>query len=55
MSEHFLPLGDPRFGGIDDPASEDNAWLGLGDLRPARWFEPYEGVEPCDQERSFRR
>lgn len=55
MNKHFPLLGDPRFDGIDDPASEENARLGLGDLRPARWFEPYEGVDPRDRERGFRR
>lgn len=55
MSSDFLLLSDPRFDGIDDPTSEENARLGLGDLRPDRWFEPYAGVEPRDQGRGFRR
>ncbi|HTJ67902.1 MAG TPA: hypothetical protein VL551_10265 [Actinospica sp.] len=55
MSEHFPLLDDPRFDGIDDPMSDENERLGLGDLRPARWFEPYENAEPRDRERGFRR
>lgn len=55
MSEHFALLDDPRFDGIDDPMSDENERLGLGDLRPARWFEPYENAEPRDRARGFRR
>lgn len=54
MNQHFPLFGDPRFDGIEDPVSEEKARLGLGDLRPARRFEPNEGVEPRDRERGFR-
>lgn len=55
LSASFLLLYDPRFDGIEDPGNTDNCRLGLGDLRPVRWFDPYGHVESRDPDRGFRR
>ncbi|MFF4652978.1 hypothetical protein [Streptomyces sp. NPDC001380] len=50
-----LLLEDPGADGIEDPESEANRELGLGDLRAPAWFTPFEGEEPRDPDRGFRR
>lgn len=51
----ILLLSDPGADGIEDPESEANRELGLGDLRPPAWFTPFPGAAPRDPERGFRR
>jgi hypothetical protein len=41
--------------GIEAPDNEINQETGMGDLRPAAWFDPFENVEPRDPGRTFRR
>ncbi|WP_354642924.1 hypothetical protein [Kitasatospora camelliae] len=50
-----LMLYSPRFDGIEDPDGDVNRDLGIGDLRPAAWFEPFLNVEARDPHRGFRR
>ncbi|WP_055588111.1 hypothetical protein [Peterkaempfera griseoplana] len=52
---HVLLLDDPELDGIEDPDSEANRELGLGDLRPPAWFTPFADAGPRDPERGFRR
>lgn len=49
-----LMLYSPRFDGIEDPDGDVNRQLGIGDLRPAAWFEPFDNVEARDPHRGFR-
>ena len=41
-----LLLFDPANDGIEDPDTEANQTLGIGDLQPAAWFRPFSHVEP---------
>ncbi|MFD8478199.1 hypothetical protein [Kitasatospora sp. NPDC059673] len=50
-----LMLYSARFDGIEDPDNDINRDLGIGDLRPAAWFEPFGNVEARDPRRGFRR
>ncbi|MCX4688561.1 hypothetical protein OG401_30415 [Kitasatospora purpeofusca] len=50
-----LMLYSPRFDGIEDPDGDVNRQFGIGDLRPAVWFEPFDNVEARDPHRGFRR
>lgn len=43
-----LMLYDAGLDGIEDPDGEINVRLGIGDLRPAAWFEPFLNVTPRD-------
>ncbi|AXI78386.1 hypothetical protein [Peterkaempfera bronchialis] len=51
----ILLLGEPGADGIEDPDSEANRELGLGDLRPPAWFTAFADAEPRDPDRGFRR
>ncbi|MFE2058824.1 hypothetical protein [Streptomyces sp. NPDC059446] len=50
-----LMLYNARFDGIEDPDSETNQHMGIGDLRAAAWFEPFLNVEARNPHRGFRR
>ena len=50
-----LMLYDESLDGIEDPGSEANVYLRMGDMRPAAWFEYFNNVEPRDASREFRR
>ena len=50
-----LMLYDESLDGIEDPGSEANVYLRMGDMRPAAWFECFNNVEPRDASRGFRR
>ncbi len=50
-----LMLYDESLDGIEDPGSDANAYLRMGDMRPAAWFEYFKNVEPRDPSRGFRR
>ncbi|MGW2281460.1 hypothetical protein [Streptomyces sp. NPDC001770] len=41
-----LMLYDAGLDGMEDPDDEVNQRLGIGDLRPAAWFEPFLNVTP---------
>ena len=50
-----LMLYDESLDGIEDPGSEANVYLRMGDMRPGAWFEYFNNVEPRDVSRGFRR
>jgi hypothetical protein len=50
-----LMLYDESLDGIEDPGSDANVYLRMGDMRPAAWFEYFKNVEPRDPSRGFRR
>ncbi|MFF7360341.1 hypothetical protein [Streptomyces sp. NPDC008125] len=45
-----LMLYDAGLDGMEDPEDEVNQRLGIGDLRPAAWFEPFLNVTPRDED-----
>ena len=49
-----LMLFDARLDGIEDSNGDVNQRLGVGDLRPAAWFEPFGHPPVRDPERGFR-
>ncbi|MGW4802565.1 hypothetical protein [Kitasatospora sp. NPDC004272] len=51
----FLMLYSPRHDGIEEPDTEVNQRLGIGDQRAAAWFEPFQNVTPRNSRRGFRR
>jgi len=53
--EDILLLNDPGADGIEDPESEINRELGIGDLRPPVWFTVFGNADPRDPDRGFRR
>jgi hypothetical protein len=56
LEDHdVMLLFDPRFDGVEDPDSELNQLQAMGDMRPQSWFKPFEGEEPRDPDRGFRR
>ncbi len=50
-----LMLYDGSLDGIEDPGSDANEYLSMGDLRPGAWFDYFNNVEPRDASRGFRR
>lgn len=46
---------DPEWDGIEDPDSDENRLMGIGDMRAHAWFRPFGHVEPRDPRRPFRR
>lgn len=50
----FKLLYDASFDGIEAPGSQP-PHLGMGDMRVAAWFNPFDNVEPRDPARGFRR
>ena len=50
-----LMLYDESLDGIEDPGSDPNVYLRIGDMRPGAWFEYFKNVEPRDPSRGFRR
>lgn len=51
----ILDLFDVSLDGIEDPHSELNQAIGMGDYRPQAWFKPFGNVTPRDSRRPFRR
>ncbi|MFF1785590.1 hypothetical protein ACFVX9_03920 [Kitasatospora sp. NPDC058243] len=47
----FLMLYGRRYDGIEDPDGDVSRQLGVGDLRAAVWFEPFQNVDPRDPRR----
>jgi len=50
-----LMLYDESLDGIEDPGSDANIYLRMGDMRPTAWFEYFKNVEPRHPGRGFRR
>jgi len=48
-------LFDVSLDGVEDPEDAHNRLLGMGDYRPAAWFQWFGGSEPRDPRRPFRR
>jgi hypothetical protein len=44
----ILELFDPERDGIEDPDSEANQQIGMGDYRPAAWFKTFDNTTPRD-------
>lgn len=51
----ILALFDATLDGIEDPDDPANAGTGMGDYRPQAWFRTFDGSEPRDGRRPFRR
>ncbi|MBB4689318.1 hypothetical protein [Amycolatopsis jiangsuensis] len=51
----ILALFSKRLDGIEDPDTDQNRKLGIGDYRPQAWFEWFLNVEPRNPGRPFRR
>jgi hypothetical protein len=41
--------------GIEDPDTDHNRQIGMGDYRPAAWFDWFGNADPRDGRRPFRR
>jgi hypothetical protein len=50
-----LMLYDQSLDGIEDPGSDANEYLRMGDMRPGAWFGYFNNVEPRPASRGFRR
>lgn len=51
----ILNLFDIELDGIEDPATDQNQSIGMGDYRPHTWFNPFNDFPPRDGRRPFRR
>ncbi|WP_433335006.1 hypothetical protein [Spirillospora sp. CA-294931] len=51
----ILWLFDSDYDGSEDPRSELNRELAIGDLRPAAWFKAFGNMEARDPHRGFQR
>jgi hypothetical protein len=51
----ILALFDKRLDGIDDPDTEPNRLVGMGDYRPGAWFRAFNNMPARDGRRPFRR
>jgi hypothetical protein len=51
----ILSLFDQELDGIEDPESDLNRYMAMGDYRPQSWFETFNNMEPRDTHRPFRR
>jgi hypothetical protein len=50
----ILDLFEVEMDGIEDPDSEQNRIMGMGDYRPLAWFRTFLNKEPRDGRRPFR-
>ena len=50
-----LMLFHAPLSGIEDPAAPANQSMGMGDLRKAAWFDPFDNSSIRDSRRGFRR
>jgi hypothetical protein len=55
QDDDILDLFDVRMDGIEDPESDYNRSMGMGDYRPQAWFRPFLSATPRDGRRGFRR
>lgn len=51
----ILGLFTPSLDGVEDPTSDQNTALGIGDYRPSAWFATFANMNPRDGRRPFRR
>ncbi len=51
----ILSLLDPQHDGLEDPAAQENQLIGMGDYRPASWFDTFQNMQARDGRRPFRR
>jgi len=51
----ILNLFDADIDGIEDPTSEQNQFICMGDYRPAAWFTRFNNMDGRDSRRPFRR
>ncbi|MEG3635210.1 hypothetical protein [Micromonospora palythoicola] len=51
----ILRLFDLHLDGVEDPDSDYNRFMGMGDYRPGAWFRPFQNASPRDGRRPFRR
>jgi hypothetical protein len=51
----ILALFSKQLDGIEDPDTEQNRELGIGDYRPQAWFERFLNVDAREPRRPFRR
>lgn len=51
----ILDLFDVEMDGIEDPDSDYNRAMGMGDYRPQAWFRTFLNMDPRDGRRRFRR
>ncbi len=51
----ILALFSKQLDGIEDPDTDQNRELGIGDYRAQAWFERFLNMEPRDPRRPFRR
>jgi hypothetical protein len=55
QDDDILNLFDVQLDGVEDPDSDYNQFMGMGDYRPGAWFRPFLNVTPRDSRRPFRR
>lgn len=51
----ILHLFDEELDGIEDPESDLNRHMAMGDYRPRSWFKTFDNMEPRDARRPYRR
>ncbi len=51
----ILSLFDEALDGIEDPETELNEYMCMGDYRPSAWFQPFDNMPRRDGRRPFRR
>ncbi|MGH3519241.1 MAG: hypothetical protein ACRDQ7_17850 [Haloechinothrix sp.] len=51
----ILELFTPSLDGAEDPASDHNKTLGIGDYRPQAWFTTFQNMSRREPRRPFRR
>lgn len=51
----ILSLFDEELDGIEDPESDLNRYMAMGDYRPQSWFTAFNNMEPRDAHRPYRR
>ncbi|SCF18964.1 hypothetical protein GA0074695_4173 [Micromonospora viridifaciens] len=55
QDDDILHLFDAQLDGVEDPDSDQNRFMRMGDYRPAAWFRPFSNATPRDGRRPFRR
>ncbi len=55
QDDDIAALFSAEHDGIEDPDSEQNNAIGMGDYRPRAWFDWFDSADPRDGRRPFRR
>lgn len=55
QDQDILWIFDPDHDGAEDPETETNRDLAIGDYRPHAWFTAFDNMDPRDGRRPFRR